>query len=418
MNGQTGSVTVKRIKKVQAAALPSAQGRLLSLDALRGFDMFWIVCGEGIFHGIASAIKQKHALQQSTVDWQIQTTKDVTPIEKVFVTISNQLHHTVWNGFTFYDMIFPLFIFIAGVSMPFSFGKKLEQATINTSVIKKNIYRSLIKRTITLLLLGMVVNGALQWNGYENTRFASVLGRIALSCFFAAVIYLNGGLRAQIIWCFALLLGYWAMMMWIPVPGYGAGVLTPEGNLEAYIDRILLPGKLHREVYDPEGLLSTVPAIASALLGVFAGQFLRWSQQRWTPSRICGILFFSGIILILAGWLWGFVFPINKNMWTSSFVLFAGGWSALLLALFYGIIDVMGYKKWSMPLVWIGSNSILIYMGAHGVVNFEYTSQFLFGGLIHQAPEAWHQALLWTGVALIQLSALYFLYKKKWFLKV
>jgi predicted acyltransferase len=418
MNEQIELIFTKKKKLKPAPVLKQVQGRLQSLDALRGFDMFWIVCGEGIFHGIASFIKQKYSLHQSAVDWQIRMTKDVTPIERIFIAISNQLHHTVWNGFTFYDMIFPLFIFIAGVSMPFSYGKKLEQPANNTSLIKQNIYRSLIKRTIILILLGMVVNGSLQLNGYENTRFASVLGRIALSCFFAALIYLNCKPRTQIILFFTILLGYWAAMMLIPVPGFGAGVLTPEGNLEAYIDRILLPGKLHRAVYDPEGLLSTIPAIASAMLGVFAGQFLRRFQQRWNPSKIAASLFISSSILILAGWQWSFIFPINKNMWTSSFVLFAGGWSTFLFALFHWIIDVMNYKIWSMPLVWIGSNSILIYMAAHGVINFEFTSQFLFGGLINQAPEVWHPALLWTGVAIIQLSALYFLYKKKWFLRV
>lgn len=418
MSEQTQSNFVSRTSKPDPV-IKSVQGRLQSLDALRGFDMFWIISGEGIFHGFASVIKQKYSLQQSTVDWQIRMTNDVTPIERFFVTISNQLHHTVWNGFTFYDVIFPLFIFIAGVSMPFSYGKKLEQPAINTSGIKKDVYRSLIKRTTILILLGMIVNGALQFNGYENTRFASVLGRIALSCFFAAIIYLNCKLRSQIIWFFAILLGYWAAMMLIPVPGYGAaGPLTPEGNLEGYVDRILLPGKLHRKVYDPEGLLSTIPAIGSAMLGIFTGQFLRWSQQRWSSSRVAGYLFISSIILIQAGWLWRHVFPINKNMWTSSFVLYAAGWSTFLFALFYWIIDVMNYKKWSMPLVWIGTNSILIYMAAHGVINFEHSSQFLFGGLINQAPEVWRQALLWTGVALIQLSALYFLYKKKWFLKI
>lgn len=408
----------EKIRIKPGPVMKPAAGRLQSLDALRGFDMFWIISGEGIFHGIASVIKQKYSLQQSTVDWQIKMTNELSPIERFFVTISNQLHHTVWNGFTFYDVIFPLFIFIAGVSMPFSYGKKLEQPSINTSGIKKDIYRSLVKRTVILILLGMVVNGALQFNGYENTRFASVLGRIALSCFFAALIYLNCKLRTQIIWFFAILFGYWAAMMLIPVPGYGAGALTPEGNLAGYVDRILLPGKLHRKVYDPEGLLSTIPAIASAMLGIFTGQFLRWSQLRREPERIAGYLFISSLILIQAGWLWGFIFPINKNMWTSSFVLFAGGWSALLFVLFYLVIDVLGFKTWSMPLVWIGTNSILIYMAAHGVINFEHTSQFLFGGLVKQAPEVWRQALLWTGVALIQLTALYFLYRKKWFLKI
>lgn len=392
--------------------------RLRSLDALRGFDMFWIVCGEGIFHGIASVIKNNHGLTQSTVDWQIEVNSSLSFTERFFIGISNQLHHTVWNGFTFYDLIFPLFIFIAGVSMPFSFGKQLERAGAEKAQVKKQIYRSLLKRTVLLLLLGMVVNGALQLKGYENTRFASVLGRIALSCFFAAVIFLNTNIRSQVIWLTLLLLGYWAAMMWIPVPGFGAGALTPEGNLSAYIDRILLPGKLHRKVYDPEGLLSTIPAIGSAMLGIFAGQLLRRTEEYFTPLKKTIVLFSSAVVLIAAGWLWGLAFPINKNMWTSSFVLFAGGWSLLLLALFYYVIDVMQLQKWSMPLVWMGCNSILIYMAAHGVVNFESTSQFLFGGIMNFFPAVWHDALLWTGVAIIQFTALYLLYRNKWFLKL
>ena len=418
MSEEVQSVITSRIRSTTAAVIKPVSNRLQSLDALRGFDMFWIISGEEIFHGIAAVIKQKYSLQQSSVDWKIRITDKVPPVERFFIAISNQLHHSVWNGFTFYDLIFPLFIFVAGVSMPLSYGKKLEQPAINKSILKKDIYRSLIRRTIILILLGMVVNGVLQFAGYESTRFASVLGRIALSCFFAAIIYLSCKLKTQLICFLVILFGYWAAMMLIPVPGSGAGVLTPEGNLEGYIDRILLPGRLHRKVYDPEGLLSTVPAIASALLGIFAGQFLHWSQQRWNGPKIAGLLLFSGFLLMQLGWLWGLLFPINKNMWTSSFVLYAGGWSLCLFALFYLVIDVIGYRKWSMPFIWTGTNSILIYLAAHGMINFGYSSQFLFGGLIHQAPEVWHQALLFAGVALIQLSALYFLYKKKWFLKI
>lgn len=401
--------------QITATAKPA---RLRSLDALRGFDMFWIVSGEGIFHGIASVIKTKHGLTQSTADWQISTNESLPAAERFFIGISNQLHHTVWNGFTFYDLIFPLFIFIAGVSMPFSFGSQLERAGACTAVVKKQIYRSLLKRTVLLLLLGMVVNGALQFKGYENTRFASVLGRIALSCFLAAIIFLNTNTRSQLIWFAVLLLGYWATMAWLPVPGFGAGVLTPEGNAAAYADRLLLPGKLHRKVYDPEGLLSTIPAIGSAMLGIFAGQLLRRKDAAITAQQKAMLLFAGAVGLMIAGWLWGFVFPINKNMWTSSFVLFAGGWSMLLLALFYYVIDVLQLQKWSVPLVWMGCNSILIYMAAHGVVNFESTSQFLFGGLMRFFPAVWHDALLWTGVAIIQFTVLYLLYRKQWFLKL
>jgi len=397
-----------------------ASTRLISLDALRGFDMFWIISGEGIFHGLANVVLTNHALYRNPDNWQIATNADLNFWERIAVGINNQLHHTPWNGFTFYDLIFPLFIFIAGISMPFSFGKQLEKNNLGSSLhgsgTKKNIYRSLIKRTLILIVLGTIVNGLFKWQVYENTRIASVLGRIALSCFFAALIFLSCKVRTQIIWFAILLLGYWAAMMLISVPGYGAGILTPEGNLEAYIDRILLPGKLHRIVYDPEGLLSTIPAIATAMLGIFTGQFLR--LEKLSSIKKVLLLVASGIALLLIGLLWAIVFPINKNMWTSSFVLYAGGWSMLLFAVFYYVIDVVGFKKWAMPFVWIGSNAILIYMAAHGVVNFESTSAFIFGGLYNKTPEVWHSALMWMGVAAIQFAALYFLYKKKLFLKV
>ncbi|MCU7551157.1 DUF5009 domain-containing protein [Chitinophagaceae bacterium LB-8] len=364
--------------------------RLQSLDALRGFDMFWIMSGEIVVHSLADAT---HA---PAANW-----------------MSHQLSHSPWNGFTFYDLIFPLFIFIAGVSMPFSFSSQLEKGSS-----KKKIYGALIKRTLILIFLGMVVNGLFKWQGYENTRIASVLGRIALSCFFAAVIYLNSNLKQQVLWFAGLLLGYWAAMMLIPVPQFGAGNLTPEGNLAAYIDRLLLPGKLHRKVYDPEGLLSTIPAIGSAMLGVFAGEFLRWRQTQWNEAKKAAVLAIAGLILLAAGWVWNIVFPINKTMWTSSFVLCAGGWSALFLSLFYFVIDVAGWKKWSMPLVWIGMNSILIYVAAHGLINFEATASYLFGGLIKFTDVKWQPFWLAIGIVLVQMALLYFLYRKKWFLKV
>jgi predicted acyltransferase len=374
----------------------NASGRLVSLDALRGFDMMWIISGEIIVHALAKTT--------NAPGWN---------------WMSDQLHHSVWNGFTFYDMIFPLFIFIAGISMPFSFGKQLDdKSATEQKKAKKKIYTSLIKRTLILIICGMVVNGLFKWQGYENTRFASVLGRIALSCFFAAILFLNTSLRSQLIWFSAILLGYWAIMMLIPVPGYGAGVLTPEGNLGAYVDRLFLPGKLHRVVYDPEGILSTIPAIATALLGVFTGQFLRLKSDRWTLPKKGIMLALAGVICLIIGLLWDIVFPINKNMWTSSFVLFAGGWSLLLLSLFYLIIEVVGFKKWALPFIWIGTNSILIYMAAHGVINFEYTATYLFGGLINFTPLLWQPVWLGCGILIIQLALVCFLYKKKWFLKV
>jgi len=392
--------------------------RLLSLDALRGFDMFWIVSGEGIFHGFANGVMAKHSLSRNTENWQITTNDDLNFVERLAVGISNQLHHSVWNGFTFYDLIFPLFIFIAGVSMPYSFGRQMEMAGPDHAHAKKGIYRSLIKRTVILIFLGMVVNGALQLQGYENTRFASVLGRIAISCFLGAIIFLNFSFRAQMAWFIGILLAYWAAMTLTPVPGFGAGDLSPEGNLAGYADRILMPGKLHRTNYDPEGLLSHFPAACSALLGIFTGQFLRKELHGWPMQKKSATLALSGLILLFAGWLWGFVFPINKTLWTSSFVLFAGGWSLILLALFYQITDIWQFRNWSLPFVWLGMNSILIYVAAHGAIDFLATSQFLFGGMIKLLPSIWHEAFTWIGVAVLQFAGLYILYKNKIFLKV
>ncbi|EHQ25853.1 acyltransferase family protein [Mucilaginibacter paludis] len=389
--------------------------RLVSLDALRGFDMFWIISGEEIFHGFAGVVKNKYNLVQDSLTWQIATNGNLSVLERIAVAISNQLHHSPWNGFTFYDLIFPLFIFIAGISMPFSYNRQVAQSPSSN----KQIYVRLIKRTVLLILLGTVVNGALHFAGYQQTRFASVLGRIALACFFAAVIYLNSSLRWQIIWFAVILLGYWLLMALVPVPGHGAGVLTPGANLSAWIDQHFLPGKLHRKVYDPEGLLSTIPAIATAMMGIFTGHFLQWEPgERLSPLKKIGIMAAAGISLILIALIWNMAFPINKNMWTSSFTLYAGGWSLLLFTLFYGIIDVAGYKKWCQPMVWIGTNSILIYMAAHGFINFESSSQFLFGGLIDKVPGPWQNALIWIGVFILQLLLLRFLYRRKIFLKL
>ncbi|SER95874.1 acyltransferase family protein [Pedobacter rhizosphaerae] len=398
---------------------PAKSKRLLSLDALRGFDMFWIISGEGIFHGLANGVKEKHQLLRNAENWMIQPNGELSFLERTAVLVSNQLHHTVWNGFTFYDMIFPLFIFISGISMPFSYSKYFTETNpVLKKEARKTIYRSLIKRTLILLVLGMVVNGLLQFKGYEQTRFASVLGRIALSAFFAALIFLHFNFKKQVMWFAGILFGYFALMMWVPVPGFGAGVISPDGNLSAFIDQHFLPGKLHRIFYDPEGLLSTLPAVASALLGIFTGQFLKLSEHKFSLAKKSLLMAIAAVVLLGMGLVWSIWFPINKNIWSSSFVLFAGGWSLLLFALFYAIIDVAGYRKWSMPFVWMGTNSILIYMAAHGLINFEASSQFLFGGMIKLANTPWQPAILWLGVLLIQLALLKFLYDKKWFLKV
>lgn len=393
--------------------------RLLSLDALRGFDMFWIISGEQIFQGIASVIQAKYNLTRNAANWRINTDERLSVPERIMVGVSNQFHHSPWNGFTFYDLIFPLFIFIAGISMAFSYGKPLPQSKAEAKAITLARYQQLFKRTCLLILLGMVVNGLLKFQGYDQTRFASVLGRIGLACFFAAIIYLNASFRWQLVWFGLILLGYWMLIVWVPVPHYGAGVLSPAENLPAYIDQHFLPGKLHRKVYDPEGLLSTIPAIATAMMGLFTGRFLQWEAgNKLSPVKKMMIMFATGILLVVIGLVWNISFPINKTLWTSSFAIYAGGWSLLLFSVFYGIIDVAGYKKWCQPFVWIGTNAILIYVATEGLINFEFTSQYLFGGIINKMPQPWHQTGIWIGVLLIELLLLRFLYRKKIFLKL
>ena len=285
--------------------------RLASLDALRGFDMFWIVGGEGIFHALAKL-----------TGWS------------AIVWISMQLEHTEWHGFTFYDMIFPLFLFIAGVSMPYSMTKRIERGDS-----WKQIYWHVTRRMLLLVFFGMIYNGLLRFN-WEHMRYASVLGRIGLGWFFAALIFLNTKRRGQYIWFAGILIAYWLIMRFVPVPGYGAGDYSMEGSLAGYIDRHLLPGRLYKTIHDPEGILSTIPAVATALMGVLTGHFLRSNKTGMTKLKKGLVIGAAGLICLLLGYLWGLFFPINKNLWTSSFVLFAGGWSLLLLSVFYLIIDV------------------------------------------------------------------------------
>ncbi len=377
----------------------TTNGRLISLDVLRGFVMFWIMSGEHIIHALAKA----------------------APIP-IFIWMSSQLHHAEWNGITFYDMIFPVFLFVAGVSMPFSFEKKMKLAGVKEpkdlpKAEKRKIYLSMLRRTCILLVLGSVVNGLLRFDGFDQTRFASVLGRIGLAWFFAGIIYLNFDFKKQLIWFFGILIGYYAAMKWIPVPNFGAGVLTKEGSLEGYIDRLFLPGRLHSTVYDPEGIFSTIPAIATALLGVFIGTFLK-AKCPFSINVKLLLMALAAVVLIITGLIWDINFPINKHLWTSSFVCFVGGFSILFFVFFYAIIDLLGFQKWAFPLVLIGSNSILIYIAAEGSVDFKHTADYVFGGLIQYTSIIWQPFFAALSVTVVQLLLLYFLYKKKWFLKI
>ena len=360
--------------------------RLLSLDALRGFDMFWIIGWGGLWHGLAKL-----------TDWQL------------FNWWAVQMSHCAWDGFRFYDFIFPLFLFIAGISFPFSLEKSLQKG-----VNRQAIYFKIIKRALILVFLGFVYNGLLKFD-FEKFRYTSVLGRIGLGWMFAAFIFMNTKRNGRIIWCAGLLIFYWLMIALIPAPDYpDAPRFSMEGSFACYIDRVL---KTTQGLFNPVGVSGIIPSISTALLGMLTGAFVKTSKEGLTQMKKVGYMAVAGVGLVLLGLLWNLVFPINKPAWSSSYVCFAGGLSLLLFTLFYWIIDVLGYRRWTLFFTVIGLNSITIYM-AQSIINFRYSANYLFGGLINLFPENWEQFLNNLTLITVCWFFLYFLYKQKIFIKV
>jgi predicted acyltransferase len=282
--------------------MATSQERLLSLDALRGFDMFWIIGAESLVKGL-------------------RRISDTGPVKFV----ADQLEHKAWAGFHFEDLIFPLFIFIVGISAVFSLSRTIQQS--GRSEALKRVFR----RTVLLFLLGVFYNGGLAAS-FEGVRLLGVLQRIALCYFFAALLFCYLPRRHLVVVCVALLLGYWALITLVPVPGAGRPNFAEGKNLANYLDSQYLPLRKYDGDHDPEGLLSTLPAIATCLLGVFAGLLL--ANERLSGQRKVVYLAAAGVIGVALGWLWGLQFPVIKKIWTSSYVLVAGGYSALLLAFF------------------------------------------------------------------------------------
>ena len=263
------------------------------------------------------------------------------------------LRHAAWHGWTPTDVIFPFFVFIVGVAIPLALGPRLESGGRSAAIVK------VLRRSLVIFALGIVLNG-FPWFHWATLRIPGVLQRIAVCYLAAAVIYLFTSTRAQAIVTAALLVGYWLVMTLVPVPGYGAGDLSPAGNLAAYIDRAVLGPHIwqYAKVYDPEGILSTVPAIATALLGVLTGTWLRGERR---ADRVAARLAIAGIVGIAVGKLWGFWFPINKSLWTSSYVVFTAGLALLVLALCYWLIEVRGQQRWAIPFAVLGVNALLLF---------------------------------------------------------
>jgi predicted acyltransferase len=275
-------------------------------------------------------------------------------------TIYWPLAHAQWHGWTPTDLVFPFFLFIVGVAIPIALGKR-----VDTGGSKRDLYWKIARRTLIIFALGIFLAG-FPYFPLSTIRIPGVLQRIAVCYLFASIIFLHTKVRTQIIITVALSILYWVLMTKLHAPGFGAGDLSKEGSLASYIDRVIFGPHIWRQgkVYDPEGLLSTIPAIATTLLGVITGQWLRTEKSAY--EKVAG-MFAAGVACMVIGWMWNAWFPINKSLWTSSYVFFTGGLALLFLALCYWIIDIRKYTAWTKPFVVFGVNALVLFV-ASGVM--------------------------------------------------
>jgi predicted acyltransferase len=401
---------------------PVPAQRLTSLDALRGFDMFWILGADSLVY----------ALHETSSN----------PVTKF---IAEQLDHAEWAGFQFYDLIFPMFVFIMGVSTVFSLTKIIEREG-RAAAVKRVLIRGIL-----LFIVGLIYSGGFT-NPWPDMRLMGVLNRIALVYTFGGLAFCFLKTRGLIALAVSILLGYWALLAQVPFPDVrptpgGDATITREGgfkkisdlnmastnlihgtyiqgvNLANYVDQKYLPGRKYDGTYDPEGLLSTIPAFATGLLGIFAGLFLR--KQSVPAAKTAALLIGAGAASAAVGWLWGMEFPVIKKLWTSSYVLVAGGYSAMLLGAFYWLVDVKQKTTWCQPFIWIGMNPITLYLASNfmGGLGFHKLANRLAGGPVksffdmHVAKGCGELIISLIGVLLFVAFAR-FLYVRKIFLRL
>ncbi|MGE0104672.1 MAG: acyltransferase family protein [Blastocatellales bacterium] len=264
------------------------------------------------------------------------------------------LQHAAWDGWTPTDLVFPFFVFIVGTAIPLAFQKRVAMGGS-----KRDLYVKILRRSALIFLIGLILNGfPYQWMTPSELRIPGVLQRIALCYLFASIIYLTTSLRGQIVTAAGLLLFYWIIMKTIAAPGFAAGDLSMEGSLASWLDRTLLAGHTYKPQYDPEGILSTIPAISTCLAGVLTG---RWLQADREPLEKAVGMFGAGLLCIIAGWFWNFLFPINKALWSSSYVVFTAGMALQTLAFCYWTVDIKGCKGWAKPFIIFGVNALALY---------------------------------------------------------
>lgn len=369
--------------------------RLASLDALRGFDMFWIIGGENVVHGMANATGLPF-----------------------FKLLSFQMQHSQWTGFRFYDLIMPLFLFMVGMSIPFSLSKRLASGESHN-----HIYIHAFKRAAILFVLGMICQcNLLAFDISKLFIIHDTLQSIAIGYFFSIIIYTKLNLKYQLLLTSVLLILYWAILQFVAVPGHVAGILTPESNISKYVEQSVF-GRFDDGPSPYTWFLGSLGFVATVMTGVFASTIIRsesikisWVKSSDIHQHKALILAIAGFVLASAGQIANIWFPIIKPLWTPSFVLFSSGLSFLLMALFYFIIDVKGYQRWAFWLKVIGMNSIAIYMAVH-LIYFEGIAQNLVFGL-----EKYLGGYYFVIRSLVALSiiygVLYYMYKKGTFIKV
>ena len=362
--------------------------RLMSLDALRGFDMFWIMGGEGILCVLAAILG--------------------------FPDFGKSFGHVPWEGLQFMDTVFPTFLFMAGASFPFSAAKSRERGMTNGQIARRALRRGLI-----LMLLGIVYWGFLSRLDFATFRIPSVLGYIGFGWMFAAWIYLyvrktwaRVAIAAGILAAVSLVFGL------IPAPDAPATAVkfSPEWHLGCWLDRTILGPHSLTPKFDNEGFGGLFCTIVTAMLGMFAGEIVRAGGKEATGRKALWLLA-SAAVCLMSGLALSTFYPIVKNLWSPSFVLVVGSYSFAMFALFYWIIDVKGSRKWSFFFTVIGMNSITIYF-AQQFVGFESASKFFLGGFAGLMPDLWGQLVLRLGYIAACWLFLLFLYRKNVFLKV
>ena len=380
------------------SSVTSAGGRIVSVDALRGFTMFWIIGGQSIVIAMVGLF--------------------VAPVPG---WIRAQMDHVPWEGFPAWELIMPMFLFIVGTAMPLSFAKRMESGQS-----KMSLYQKILARTAILFFLGMVAQGNLLEADLSRLHiYCNTLQAIAAGYLIASVAMLHFRVIGQVLIAIALLVGYWLLLMLVPVPGHGAGLLEQNVNLAMYVDELIL-GRF-RDGTHYTWILSSMAFGATVLLGVFSGHLLRANLSAW--KKVVWLVT-MGVASLSLGWVWSqpwlgsWRFPIIKHLFTSSSVLWACGWSYLLLAIFYLVIDVLQFRKWSFFFIVIGSNAILAYMSTH-LINFRQIGNTFVGGVARNliaTDNAWLRAL---GVAFEPITAfaivwliLLYLYRKKTFVRI